>query len=144
MSAIWVHRKLISICQITHVCLCFDSNYVMSEALLVDISKKETQEQNRIEDASSIVLSEYAKKLESHIRTRHLKKRYWSRPRVFTRREVRCRMSATDRSHRSSLLSCAGNQLLYFQAVQGFQESRELQSNGIGLRNERPRKNHWK
>lgn len=46
----------------------------MSEALLVDISKKETQEQKRIEDTSSIVLSEYAKKLESHIRTRYLKK----------------------------------------------------------------------
>ena len=74
MSAILVHRKLISICQNTHVRLSFDSNNAMSEDLLVDISEKETQEQKRIEDTSSIHLSEYAKKLESHIRTRYLKK----------------------------------------------------------------------
>lgn len=73
MSAILVHRKVISICQITHVHIYFDSKYMMSEASLDDISKKETQEKRKVED-TSIVLSEYAKNLQSHIQTRYLKK----------------------------------------------------------------------
>lgn len=74
MSAVLVHRKVISICQITHVHIYFDSNYMMSEASLDDILKKETREKKKVEDTSSIVLSEDAKNLQSHIQTRYLKK----------------------------------------------------------------------
>lgn len=88
MSAVLVHRKVISICQITHVYKYFDSNYMMSEASLDDILKKETREKKKVEDTSSIVLSEDAKNLQSHIQTRYLKKSkvLESTPRVYKAR----------------------------------------------------------
>ena len=49
-------------------------------------------------------------------------------------------MSSADRINRSSFVSCVGNQLLYTEAIQSVQESRQLQLHGLWVYNERTRK----
>lgn len=63
---------------------------------------------------------------------------------MFSRREAGSRMSSADRINRSSFVSCVGNQLLYTEAIQSVQESRQLQLHGLWVYNERTRKSDGK
>ena len=67
-------QVVISICQITHVYHDWDSYFVMSNVPTSDNFKKDAQEKKNARDTSLIVLSDYAKRLESHVHTRYIQK----------------------------------------------------------------------
>ena len=69
LSAMLVHRKLISICQITHVC--FDLNNNMPDLIPSDNLERKAQEKKNVEDPSLTELSDYAKNPKSHVLARY-------------------------------------------------------------------------
>ena len=91
------------------------------------------QKGRKKEDIRNILLSDYVKRLESHVKQRYLEKISLVRinPATFDRRRVRSTMFTTHRSNRSSVLFGYQYELLYKETVQSFQKLGGLQPDGF-------------